>query len=290
VANKFYTPGEERAQKVQELFSAIAHRYDLINDLQSFGLHRYWKRRMLSLAGLRPGAKALDLCCGTGDIALGMARAGANAIGLDFSHRMLMEAQRRAKSAMRQTEVAGQTNSLPLNPPLHPSQEGNLQQAPQTKLPSSEGLGVGSGRQCAIKVRGNLSLVQADALHIPFRSEQFDVVTISYGLRNLADFRAGLGEMWRILKPGGRMLVLDFGKPDNALWRTCYFTYLRWLVPLFGRIFCGDPQTYAYILESLQNYPAHKGVIAAMEEMRCQQIQTVHFLGGVMTINCGVKR
>jgi demethylmenaquinone methyltransferase/2-methoxy-6-polyprenyl-1,4-benzoquinol methylase len=240
VGNKFYTPGEERARKVHELFSAIAHRYDLINDLQSFGLHRYWKQRMLRLAGLKPGVRALDICCGTGDIALAMADRGADTIGLDFSDRMLAEAWKKRRPAIGETSLS-------------------------------------------------IAFIQGDAMRLPFPDNQFNVVTIGYGLRNLADFRAGLREMWRVLKPGGRLLVLDFGKPDNALWRACYFNYLRWVVPLFGRIFCGDPQTYAYILESLRNYPAHHGVVAVLKELSCENIQTIHFLGGVMTINCGVK-
>ena len=89
MSNVFYTPGEQRAAKVNDLFAAIARRYDLLNDLQSFGLHRRWKRRVVELAAVQPGQRALDLCCGTGDIALALARRGAAVIGLDFSPSML---------------------------------------------------------------------------------------------------------------------------------------------------------------------------------------------------------
>ena len=95
MANKFYQPGTARAQKVNDLFAAVAPRYDLINDLQSFGLHRWWKRRMLSLAEVSPGDAALDLCCGTGDVAFALAKRGAKAVGLDFSEPMLAVARRR---------------------------------------------------------------------------------------------------------------------------------------------------------------------------------------------------
>ena len=95
MANTFFDPGDQRAAKVQELFSRIAPRYDLINDLQSFGLHRYWKRRVVRLARPQPGQRALDLCCGTGDLALALARRGAQVAGLDFSEQMLETAQRR---------------------------------------------------------------------------------------------------------------------------------------------------------------------------------------------------
>ena len=96
VANIYYDPGAARAAKVQALFSRIAPRYDLINDVQSLGLHRLWKRRVIQLARPRPGEHALDLCCGTGDLALALARRGAQVIGLDFNERMLAAAKRRA--------------------------------------------------------------------------------------------------------------------------------------------------------------------------------------------------
>ena len=95
MANTFFDPGDQRAAKVHDLFSRIAPRYDLINDLQSFGLHRYWKRRVVRLARPQPGQRALDLCCGTGDLALALARRGAQVAGLDFSEQMLETAQRR---------------------------------------------------------------------------------------------------------------------------------------------------------------------------------------------------
>ena len=95
--------------------------------------------------------------------------------------------------------------------------------------------------------------------------------------------------MWRVAKPGGRLLVLDFGKPDNAAWRALYFAYLRTFVPVFGKLFCGDGQTHAYILESLKHYPAQRGVAAKMREMGCRDVRIIPLLSGVMTINHGVK-
>src|SRR6185295_18085068 len=97
MTNPFYSPGEQRATKVNDLFATIATRYDLINDLQSFGLHRAWKRRLLRLAAPQSGERALDLCCGTGDIAFALAHRGARVTGLDFSEPMLNVARRRAE-------------------------------------------------------------------------------------------------------------------------------------------------------------------------------------------------
>jgi demethylmenaquinone methyltransferase/2-methoxy-6-polyprenyl-1,4-benzoquinol methylase len=248
VQNDYYDPGEKRAERVEDLFATIARRYDLINDLQSFGLHRLWKRRLITLAAPRAGTSALDLCCGTGDVALALAARGSRVVGLDFSDPMLTVARRRLAKAQS-------TRSGPARP------------GPDL----------------------DLHFLRGDAMAIPFPDETFDMVTVSYGLRNLVDWEKGLREMWRVTRRGGRLLVLDFGKPDNAAWRACYFAYLRAGVPLFGRIFCHDSQTHAYIFTSLQHYPAQHGVAAKMRELGCQESSVVPLLGGVMTINYAVK-
>jgi len=244
VTNRFYQPGEQRSARVNDLFAAIAPRYDLINDLQSFGLHRQWKRRLVHLAKLQQGELALDLCCGTGDVALALAKQRASVVGLDFSAPMLEIARQRSKKR----------------------EERGLQSAYRTPV-----------------------FTRGDAMDIPFPDDSFDVVTISYGLRNLSDFEPGLREMWRVTRPAGRMLVLDFGKPDIALWRSLYFAYLKLFVPLFGKVFYGDASAYAYILESLTHYPAQRGVAAAMREMKCTNVRVHNFLGGIMSVNYGEK-
>ena len=235
MTNKFYSAGAQRAAKVSDLFATIATRYDLINDLQSFGLHRVWKRRLVRVAAVNPAARALDLCCGTGDVAFALARRGLDVTGLDFSEPMLAVAGKRAASA------AG---------------------------PAS-------------RVR----FLLGDAQQIPFPDASFDVVTVSYGLRNLASLETGLREMARVARPGGRLFALDFGKPDNALWRAVYFAYLRRFVPLLGRWLCGDADTHGYILESLLHYPAQEGVASLMREMGLHDVRIVNLLGGIMSIN-----
>lgn len=236
MANSFYVEGEQRAEKVNDLFARVAPRYDLINDLQSFWMHRAWKRKLLRMAAVCHGERALDVCCGTGDIAFALARAGAEVEGVDFSEAML--------------SVACDRMSTAPNPP---------------------------------------KLRQGDAMHLNFEDNRFDVVTVGYGLRNLSSWEQGLREMHRVAKPGGRLLVLDFGKPDNAAWRACYFAYLRCFVPVFGRLFCGNSDTHAYILESLKHYPAQNGVAETMQRLGCRDVRIVNLMGGAMSINYGVK-
>jgi demethylmenaquinone methyltransferase / 2-methoxy-6-polyprenyl-1,4-benzoquinol methylase len=239
VSNAFYVPGEQRAAKVNDLFARIARRYDLINDLQSFGLHRLWKRRVVQLAKIKTGDRALDLCCGTGDIALALARNGAETTGLDFSPQMLEVA------AARQHHLKSQIS--------------------------------------------NLRFIQGDAQQIPFPKNSFDTVTVGYGLRNLTSWERGLDEMFRVAKPGARLIVLDFGKPPNALWRALYFAHLKCSVPLIGLLFCGNAQAYAYILESLKNYPAQLAVSEKMRGLKLANVRVINLLGGAMAINYGEK-
>ncbi len=239
MANPFYDPGEQRAAKVNDLFAAIARRYDFINDLQSFGLHRVWKNRLVRMASVQPGSRALDVCCGTGDIARRLSRAGALVTGLDFSAPML--------------EVARQRSA-----------------------------------RCA-SAGSAPEFLQGDAMKLPFADAAFDVVTVGYGLRNLARWESGLAEMHRVTKPGGRLLILDFGKPDNAVWRAIYFAYLRLCVPVLGLVFCRNAAAYAYILESLKHYPAQNGVAAKMRELGMSNVRIVNLLGGMMSINSGER-
>ncbi len=253
MANRFFDPGDQRAAKVHDLFSRIALRYDLINDLQSFGLHRRWKKRVIELARPQAGQRALDLCCGTGDLALGLARHGVQVVGLDFSEHMLQVAARRSSAIQTQD----------------PNAPRATRQAPETFAPPD--------------------WVRGDAQQLPFANNTFDIVTVGYGLRNLASWTTGLAEMRRVAKPGGRLVVLDFGKPDNALWRGLYFGYLKLFVPWLGRVVCGDASAYAYILESLKHYAAQEGVSAKMRELGLANVSVINLLGGVMSINYGEK-
>ncbi len=234
MAGSYLAKDETRADKVRELFNTIAPRYDRINDLQSLWMHHRWKRHLVQLAKIEPGQRALDLCCGTGDIAQALAAQGAKVTALDFSAPMLKIARQR-------------------------------------------------------KAGADIEFLEGDALDTGQPAEHFDAVTIAYGLRNLAGFDVGLREMHRVAKPGGRLCVLDFGKPTNRLIHFWYESYLKWIVPRFGQWLCKDAPAYAYIHESLKDYPAQTGVAEAMKKLGCKKIQTHNLLLGTMAINIGIK-
>jgi demethylmenaquinone methyltransferase/2-methoxy-6-polyprenyl-1,4-benzoquinol methylase len=255
MANKFYAPGEQRAAKVNDLFATVARRYDFLNDLQSFGLHRRWKRRVIALAQPQPGDRALDVCCGTGDLALLLAQTGATVTAVDFSAAMLEV----AKARSQRSEVRGQD-------------------APRGSLTSD------------LRPLTSVRWLQGDAMQLAFADASFEVVTIGYGLRNLASVDAGLRELQRVLKPGGRLVILEFGKPTNALWRWIYFNHLRFITPLLGKLFCGDAAAYAYILESLQNYPGQEGVAQKLRELGFADVRVIDLLGGAMSLHCADNR
>ena len=238
VDNKYLSHGPDRASRVREMFSRIAGRYDLVNDVMSFGLHRGWKRQAVDIAiagGEGATRRVLDLCCGSGDLCfLAERRAAGPVVGVDFTVPMLAVARRRKREGRSRSEF-----------------------------------------------------VQADALALPFPDASFDAVTISYGLRNIADLPRALAEMRRVLAPGGRAVVLDFGKPDNWVVAALYRAFLRATMPVIGWLFHGDPETYAYIPASLQQFPAQRGVKALMRDAGFSRVRYENRLLGTMGINVG---
>jgi demethylmenaquinone methyltransferase/2-methoxy-6-polyprenyl-1,4-benzoquinol methylase len=129
--------------------------------------------------------------------------------------------------------------------------------------------------------------IRADAQQLPFADGAFDIVTVGYGLRNLADWQRGLGEMRRVLKPGGRIVLLEFGRPQSVFWRSIYFSYLRLAVPLLGLIFHGSSGTYAYILESLKHYSGSEAIADKLRGFGLVNVTNRNILGGAMTITYG---
>jgi demethylmenaquinone methyltransferase / 2-methoxy-6-polyprenyl-1,4-benzoquinol methylase len=203
----------DASRKVREMFSQIAPRYDLLNHLLSLQFDRLWRarvtRRLLPIL-VRPDAVALDLCCGTGDLALSVAAAGkARVIGADFAHPMLVRAREKSASAA--------ASSSPQN-------------------------------------SRTISFAEADALRLPFADRSFDLVTTAFGFRNLANYEAGLREIYRVLKPGGMLAILEFTEPSAGFLGGLYRWYFRRILPRLGGFISGDRSAYAYLPASVSRF------------------------------------
>ena len=223
----FDTPDLKRAH-TRALFATIADRYDLITAVLSYGQDARWKKKLIALANVERGERALDLACGTGDLAFAAAAKGARVIGLDLTHRMLQIATQKSGSA---TFLAGDMGSL------------------------------------------------------PFKPQSFDLVTTGYGLRNVPDLNTAIDEVARVLRPGGRLLSLDFNRPQPALIRAAYLSYLSVVGATLGWLLHRDPDTYRYIPASIRRYPGAEGVASLLASRGFTGVRVIPLLGGLMTLH-----
>jgi len=221
---------DKRPREVSAMFDQVAERYDLLNDVLSMGQDRRWRRAVAAAVGARPGERVLDVAAGTGAVSRLLAEVGAECVACDFSCGMLeVGAVRLARSG-------------------HPGRPG----------PG----GSGSGATAATDGRGTVRFVAGDALALPFREGSFDAVTISFGLRNVADPAAALAEMRRVTKPGGRLLVCEFSHLADPRLDAAYLRLLAAGLPVVARRLSPNPQAYAYLAESIGAWPDKQEVAA----------------------------
>jgi demethylmenaquinone methyltransferase / 2-methoxy-6-polyprenyl-1,4-benzoquinol methylase len=230
---------EEFASQVQGMFDRIAGVYDVMNSAMTVGLHHEWRQRAVDRADVGPGSDALDICCGTGDLALELRRRigpDGRVVGSDFSEPMLELARRKS---------------------------------------GEEGLPVEFG--------------WADALDLPYGDASFDAVTIGFGARNLADLDKGLAEMARVLRPGGRVVILEITRPQREPLSTFYSLWFDRLVPLIGNL-AGDPEAYSYLPNSVRTFPEPRELAAKMDAGGFEGIRWLLLAGGIIAIHSGVKK
>lgn len=218
---------DQKAGYVLEQFDRIARRYDLANDLISLGMHRLWKSRAIKELGIKADGSYLDVCTGTGDLAMSIATLkhfSGEVVGLDFSGQMLEVAKTRQEKAKREGKLAVSLvkDSLP-----------------------------------------SLAWQQGDAQSLPFENSSFDGAIISFGLRNLTDLQKGLDEMSRVVKPGGTVVNLDLGQPDMPVFTPLFMFFFHHVVPIIGEIVQNDRKAYTYLPESRKNYP-HPTILTQM--------------------------
>lgn len=221
------------------MFDRIAGKYDLLNSVMTAGLHHAWRARAVDRAGIETGDAALDVCCGTGDLTIELARRvgpEGSVVGCDFSEPMLDLAREKALE---------------------------------------------SGIQ-------NARFEWADALRLPYDEERFDAVTVGFGVRNLADLDRGLAEMHRVLKPGGRLVVLEITQPTRPPLSTFYSLWFDRIVPLLGAL-TPNPEAYSYLPESVRSFPSPRGLAEKMDAAGFDDIRWSILAGGIIAIHGGVK-
>jgi demethylmenaquinone methyltransferase/2-methoxy-6-polyprenyl-1,4-benzoquinol methylase len=229
---------EQFATEVRGMFDRIAGVYDLMNSAMTAGLHHQWRQRAVERAEVGPGSNALDVCCGTGDLALELRRQigpDGRVVGCDFSEPMLELARRKS---------------------------------------GDEGLPVEFG--------------WADALDLPYGDASFDAVTIGFGARNLADLDRGLVEMTRVLKPGGRLVILEITRPHREPLATFYSLWFDRVVPMLGT-FAGDEDAYSYLPESVRSFPEPRELAARMDAAGLTGIRWLLLAGGIIAIHSAAK-
>ncbi len=221
---------------VAAMFDAIAGRYDLLNDILSAGQVRLWRRAVARITGARPGERVLDLAAGTGTSSLTFTATGADCVACDFSLGMLQAGRARLARPPGARGVRGGAEP--------PREQG------------------GSGGD---RPPGRLSFVAGDALRLPFRDAAFDAVTISFGLRNVADPGAALAEMARVTRPGGRLVVCEFSTITIAPVDMLYRRYLLNVLPAIARRTARSPEAYEYLAESIVDWPPQRELAGLIE-------------------------
>jgi demethylmenaquinone methyltransferase/2-methoxy-6-polyprenyl-1,4-benzoquinol methylase len=248
------TTAAEFSSQIRSMFDRIAGVYDAMNRVMSAGLDSRWRERTVERAEVGAGDSALDVCCGTGELAFELARRigpSGRVVGCDFSERML-ELAREKEDRFR----LGQAGDLARN-----------------------------------GVRGALAPVEfewADALELPYGNASFDAVTVGFGVRNLADIEGGVGEMVRVLKPGGRLAILEITQPQRPPLSTFFSLWFDRVVPLLGT-FAGDRQAYSYLPDSVRTFPGPTELAGVMERAGLQRIRFLILAGGIIAIHSGVQ-
>jgi demethylmenaquinone methyltransferase / 2-methoxy-6-polyprenyl-1,4-benzoquinol methylase len=232
---------DEKARRVKAVFDSVAGRYDLMNDLMSFGLHRIWKRMAVMAAMVRPDHRVLDLAGGTGDLT----RLFAERVGPQ-GHVVI-------------SDING------------------------------EMLGLGRDRLIDDGVGIDISVVQADAESLPFPSRSFDIVSIAFGLRNVTNKAAALDEMYRMLRPGGRVLILEFSKLKIPALRRVYDAFSFRVLPKLGDWVANDGDSYRYLAESIRVHPDQETLLAMMESAGFARCRYRNLAGGVVAVHDGLR-
>ena len=232
---------DKKAELVAGVFHSVAAKYDIMNDVMSFGIHRFWNRYTIEVSGARPGMKVLDLAGGTGDLTA------------KFSH------------------LVGDKGEVVLA-----DINDSMLKVGRTKLRDKG-------------IVNNVSYVQANAEALPFPDNHFDIITIAFGLRNVTDKDAALRSMNRVLKPGGKLLVLEFSKPQHEIMRKVYDLYSFKVLPKMGELITKDADSYEYLAESIRMHPDQDTLKQMMVDAGFEQVDYTNMTDGIVALHRGYK-
>lgn len=233
-------PEGEKAERVQGVFSSVASKYDIMNDVMSGGVHRVWKDAMMDWLNPREGQRLLDVAGGTGDIAFRFLKRAcvANAVVLDLTEDMLIEGRKRAEAEDRADQ---------------------------------------------------LDWMVGDAMALPFEDNSFDVYTISFGIRNVTRVQDALNEAYRVLRPGGRLMVLEFSQLPNPAMQWAYDRYSFNVIPKMGQVIAGDSDSYQYLVESIRKFPDQEKFASMIRLAGFSQVKYRNLTFGVAALHSGWK-
>jgi demethylmenaquinone methyltransferase/2-methoxy-6-polyprenyl-1,4-benzoquinol methylase len=236
---------KKEAETIQKMFARIAWRYDFLNHFLSLSFDRSWRKKAVREVRLPEGGLVLDVCCGTGDMAIALHKTvrtelasppRVQVVGVDFCYEMLRLALEKVRKA---------------------------------QLP--------------------ILFLQGDALQLPFPDSTFDTAMVAFGIRNVVDRKTGLIEMLRVIKPEGRLIVLEFYKPSLPLFSAFYLIYFRYVLPFLGRILSRDTRAYSYLPASVLEFYTPEEFGNLMIQAGCQEVQFKRLTGGIVAVHIGVK-
>ncbi|MCC6579989.1 MAG: class I SAM-dependent methyltransferase [Phycisphaeraceae bacterium] len=264
----------DKARRVEAMFAAIAPSYDLNNRVHSLWRDQAWRRAAVRAAAVRPGDLVLDVACGTGDLAIAFAHSPARrVVGVDFTLNMLRVAQR--KTSVRAATARERTAS----------RQGGATQQPSPLAAAGRPLPDGRGSLEAI------GYIAGDAMRLPVADQCADVVSIAFGIRNVAQPVAAMAEFFRVMRPGGRLVILEFSLPANALLRRLYMAYFNHVLPRTAALIARDRSgAYRYLPRSVSTFIDRPAMMRMMLEAGFVEVTATPLTCGIAVIYRGFKR